>query len=113
MKFPGDDIDARVCHVYLLYVAADTPAKAKLYGLVHFNNSLGGCLCCDQKPVYSDAAHAMVYPYNKHARCYNSQMEMLRKNPEKFLYRSPLLLLATVGFDIVFQTPMYVFCCVM
>jgi hypothetical protein len=105
--FRDDDNDgqARTTRAHLLYISADNPAKAQMLGLVFYNNSLGGCIFCDQCPLWNTAAHSMVYRYDVEASAYQNDNELLR-NRAKFRYLSPFLLLRRVGFQISRQIPM-------
>jgi hypothetical protein len=99
--------DARTTLVHLLYVSADNPAKAQMLGLVFYNNGLGGCIFCDQCPLWNTSSRSMVYRYDIEATAYQDDADLLR-NRAKFRYLSPLLLLRRVGFQICRQIPMYI-----
>jgi hypothetical protein len=105
--FDGDDNDgqARTTLVHLLYVSADNPAKAQILGLVFYNNSLGGCIFCDQCPLWNSESHSMIYRYDPEVNLYENDGDLLQ-NRAKFRYFSPLLLLRPVGFQICKQIPM-------
>jgi hypothetical protein len=89
---------------YLLLVCGDTPAKLKMLGLYNFNNYIGACNACGQKPsslTKRTGTKKAVYPFRKNVPQYTQKSDM----PQwKFKYKSPLIELLEY-FDPVSQCP--------